>query len=304
MVSELSILIPIYNFAVDQLVNVLLAQCYEEAICFEIICLDDASESHFQEKNRFLKSLENVIYEELPTNISRAAIRNKLAQHAQFSHLLFLDNDSEIISQDFIRQYLQAGHPDKILIGGTLYPNELPSHPYRLHWKFGRSREQIPADFRNQHPYRSVQVNNALVPRAIFLNYPFNEKIIEYGHEDSQWGKRLEKAKVPVVHIANPVGHIGLEPCEIFLIKTRSAIHNLHRLYYSEGIGKDSSLIKWYLRLSHYKVKKVYFTFYRILKSILLFNLRSSRPSLFCFDLYKLGLFIQIDYLPKKDHPI
>ncbi|MDQ3291345.1 MAG: glycosyltransferase, partial [Bacteroidota bacterium] len=80
MVSEVSILIPIYNFAIEQLVKELLAQCKKAGVRFEIICLDDASEPEFQEKNRKLKNLENVFYEELQVNISRAAIRNQLAQ--------------------------------------------------------------------------------------------------------------------------------------------------------------------------------------------------------------------------------
>ncbi|PSR52445.1 glycosyl transferase [Adhaeribacter arboris] len=295
MVSELSILIPVYNFAVDKLVNVLWVQCKEANIIFEIICLDDASDSYFQDNNRFLQKLENVIYEELPVNISRAAMRNALAQRARYSYLLFLDNDSEIIEQDFIKKYLQKAHPNQILIGGTLYPDNLPLQPYRLHWKFGRNREQKTAALRNRHPYQSLQVNNALVPRSIFQKFPFDEKIVQYGHEDSQWGKRLESASIPVVHIQNPVGHLGLEPCEIFLIKTQQAIYNLHRLYYTEGIGSKTSLIKAYIRLSRYRFKQLYFSFFKLIQPLLLLNLRSSWPSLFCFDLYKLGLFIQAD---------
>ncbi len=303
MVSELSILIPVYNFDIIPLVNELLKQCQQAAVRFEIICLDDASDPHFQENNRKIKDLENVVYEELSINISRANIRNKLAQRARFSFLLFLDNDSGIIVKHFIIKYLRAADQSKILIGGTVYSDVQPAPPYRLHWKFGRNREQKPANLRNQFPYRSLQVNNALVPRSVFLQFSFDEKIIHYGHEDSQWGKRLEQANVPVVHIQNPVQHLGVEPNHLFLIKTKQAIQNLYHLYFTEELGKDTSLIKSFLWLSRIRLKAFYLQFFKVVKPLLLLNLRSSWPSLFCLDLYKLGLFIQEDFTIKSNQP-
>src|SRR5688572_12330280 len=94
MVSELSILIPIYNQDVLQLVSELLTQCRQITTRFEIILYDDASKDKYRKRHRYLNEEPEVRYVELRENIGRAAIRNRLAQDANFNYLLFLDNDS------------------------------------------------------------------------------------------------------------------------------------------------------------------------------------------------------------------
>ena len=78
MVTEVSVLIPVYNYGIFSLVQELRAQCARAELTYEIICLDDASEETFRIKNRAVARLEHVDYEELPGNISRAAMRNAL----------------------------------------------------------------------------------------------------------------------------------------------------------------------------------------------------------------------------------
>ncbi len=83
----LSILIPVYNFDIRKLVVDLHFCCTSENIKFEIICFDDGSERAFKEINAELKHLSNCTYTELPQNIGRSAIRNKLAQNANYLNL-------------------------------------------------------------------------------------------------------------------------------------------------------------------------------------------------------------------------
>lgn len=293
MVAEISILIPVYNFDINFLVRNLLVQCDEAGIRYEIICLDDASEEKFKVSNRSVANLANVIYEELPYNISRAAIRNKLGYLAHYSFLLFIDNDSEVISQDYILHYLRHAHPQQVLIGGTAYSELPPTREFRLHWQVGRSRDQKSAEIRNRQPYRNMHVNNALVPHALFLKYNFEETITRYGHEDSQWAKRLERANVTVIHLDNPVGHVGLEPTNVFLQKTRQAIDNLQQLFLNQQVVAGTSLVNTYLWLVRYRLINPFYTLLKFIRPGLLFNLRSKLPHLICFDLYKLGLFIE-----------
>lgn len=69
----LSILIPIYNYNIFNLVETVYKQSLECNIIFEIICLDDASNILFipnQEINRF----KNTSYTLLKKNIGRSAI--------------------------------------------------------------------------------------------------------------------------------------------------------------------------------------------------------------------------------------
>jgi glycosyltransferase involved in cell wall biosynthesis len=292
MVFELSILIPIYNYEVTALVQKLLDQCQQATITFEIICLDDASDSCFKKANQKLKFLKKVIYEELPGNINRAAIRNKLASSARFSYLLFLDNDSEIISDRFISDYLQAANPFTVFIGGTVYQPPPPKIKYRLHWRYGSQREQRPAHVRQQQPYNQLQVNNLFVSRALYLANPMPEIIQTYGHEDTLWGQQLEKAKIMVQHVDNPVLHAGLEPVTTFLLKTEQAVNNLANLTRTDDNNLNTSLIRAYRFLEKLRAKHLFYLFFKTTRFLLLLQLQSARPSLLLFDIYKLGLFV------------
>ena len=78
----LSVLIPVYNFDVVLFVKDLAKQCADCKIDFEVLCLDDYSSENYRIKNAVLKSIENVCYEELPNNIGRSKIRNRLAEKA------------------------------------------------------------------------------------------------------------------------------------------------------------------------------------------------------------------------------
>ncbi|MBK9012976.1 MAG: hypothetical protein IPM82_02230 [Saprospiraceae bacterium] len=62
--------------------------------------------------------------------------------------------------------------------------------------------------------------NNFLIPRQLFLEIQFDETLRQYGHEDTLFGMELARRQVPIVHIDNPLEHIGLEPVDVFLRKT------------------------------------------------------------------------------------
>ncbi|QNF34185.1 glycosyltransferase [Adhaeribacter swui] len=291
MVSEVSILIPVYNYHITTIVHQLQAQCQRAAIAYEIICLDDASNNGCKIGNQKVKFLKNVIYEELPVNISRAAIRNVLARKARYAYLLFLDNDSQIISEEFIATYLQAAKPDTVYVGGTVYQPEPPAPEYRLHWYYGQKREQRPAVIRQQNPYQQIQVNNLFVSRALYLANPLPEVFASYGHEDTLWGTHLAKAKIPVWHLDNPVCHAGLVSTANFLLKTEQAVNNLVLLNQS-GQVVSSSLIRTYRFLKKVKAVNLFRWIFVKVQSLLLVRLRSACPSLVLLDMYKLGLFV------------
>lgn len=228
----ISILIPIYNTSVVELVNTLQQQCLDLQHPFEIICLDDCSDAAFQAINRSLHPLAGVIYEELEENIGRSRIRNRLVDMAQQPYLLFLDGDSKVIKSDYLRAYIRGLEPSKIIYGGRIYQETPPADPiFLLHWYYGQQREALPAVQRRLHPYRTFMTNNFLVPRPIAQKVRFNEAIRRYGYEDTLYALELQKQGFKMIHIDNPLEHTGLEERPVFLAKVEEALDNLKELF-------------------------------------------------------------------------
>jgi hypothetical protein len=289
--SGLSILIPIYNYDIRQLASSLVKQGELLNIPFELLCFDDGSSSHFKKINQEIAGLKNTNYKELPENIGRTRIRNKLALASTFSCLLFLDCDSKIIKEDFLKTYLSHAEEGKVVPGGTVY-GEKASKEYSLRWKFGKEREERTAATRSKAPYESVHINNLLADKTTYLLHQLDEKITTYGHEDTKFGYALKKSGVTILHVDNPVEHLGLETNEVFLEKTKEAIKNFYKLT-KEGYGKDTKLFKSYKKINLFPIKFLFFTFYNLRRHVINKNLLSSNPSLFNFDLFKLMLLLE-----------
>jgi glycosyltransferase involved in cell wall biosynthesis len=292
---ELSALIPTYNFDVFPLVDELSRQLSKSNISFEIIVIDDASSPEFKEKNKKLDDLPFVFYRELNQNIGRSKIRNLLAKTAQYENLLFLDCDNQIIHPDYTSKYIGfLYHPFDVIIGGTSYFDQKPKESkYILHWKAGKFREEKTAQKRNLNPYQSFLLYNMLIKKKVFLAIPLDEQIKTYGHEDTKFGIDLENNNFSVLHIDNPVCHLGLNTSDSFLTKTNEAIRNLQQLHEIYGIGKQIKLYRYYLLLKKYKLEVIYLYALTTILGLILSNLKSNNPSLFIFDFYKLYISVK-----------
>ncbi|MBN2273055.1 MAG: glycosyltransferase [Bacteroidales bacterium] len=304
----LSILIPVYNFNVVPLVREVYNQVTESDIMFEIIILDDCSDVHFKEQNRTIKDWKHVKYEELSVNIGRSKIRNKMAGMAAYPWLLFLDCDTQIVRNDYIAAYLEYCDGEIVVCGGRTYRDTKPeNHDHYLRWKYGINREQKPAAVRNLRPWHSFMTNNFLMAASVFKQVSFDESIVKYGHEDTFFGIELRRKKIPVLHIDNPLVHIGLESGVEFLAKTKEGVENLYQLLQHKA-GYKEELISGIKLLAHFSILKrtrtlqVYWLFFRIMKKVILSNVLGRRPCLLLFDLCKLGFLIEkaITY-SKKD---
>lgn len=120
----LSILIPTYNYNVYNLVLELHIQCLESGIIFEIIVIDDGSNTRILE-NEKINTLSYSSYEKLKSNIGRSKIRNLLAQKGNYQWLLFLDADVFPKNKNFISAYIQCiNNEEKTVNGGLLYPEK------------------------------------------------------------------------------------------------------------------------------------------------------------------------------------
>ncbi len=288
----LSILIPVFNFDVTKLVHALHAQCTSSGIIFEILVFDDGSTDLFKKKNKKITNLTNIAYRELAVNHGRSKIRNLLGKTAKYDYLLYLDGDTMPVDDTFISKYLQHTQKDKTLCGGITYDASPPEDKnYQLHWLYGRNRETKPATIRNRHPYHSFLTGNFFIPRAIFLAVLFEEKISGYGHEDTVFGFALKNRRYPILHIDNPVTHLGLEPAATYLKKSRKAISNLVFLQKEAGFtpGLHTKLLSTYDKINRAGLSPLYRLFYRFAKKPIERNLTSRYPSLFLFDLWKMG---------------
>lgn len=292
----IAILIPIYNYNATPLLRELHAQATMLSIPFEVIVIEDGSQHHTKQNRETCKELK-INYSALKANIGRAAIRNLLADKATYDWLIFMDCDSRIPSQNYLSSYYQAILEGKhsIVCGGRVFGdlNEISSNA-RLHWYCGVHKEpNANSSHRNQH----FISNNFLIQKSVFEQIRFEESLKNYGHEDTLFGIKLRSANYAVHFIDNPVFHEGTETDTIYLEKTKSALSNLRTLT-EEFLTYDEALqikiLRIYYGFKILKITKLLAMGYHLFGVRIEQQLKSGKPSLILFDLYKLGLLCDI----------
>ena len=291
----LSILIPVYNYSIFSLVETLHKQVLECNIPFEIICLDDASQDFLIENQRINK-FTNVSYSVLQKNIGRSAIRNLLAEKAVYDDLLFLDADTFPVHENFVSSYIsQINNSEKVVYGGILYQNIKPPKNELLRWIYGIKREALKVSDRNKNTYLSFLSLNFLIKKSVFSKVRFNESIPNLRHEDTLFSFELKQKQIEVIHIENPVYHLGIEDSKTFLRKSEEAVLGLKNLVESDLIAQDYVKLSYYFQtIKKYGLKNVFAFTFRIFKTLFIKQLLSKNPSLFLFDLYRLGYYCSL----------
>ena len=240
----LSVLIPIYNHDVNNLVTTLDQQLTQSGIPYEIILADDCSNNlDYRKKNENLSLLASVQYIQNQSNMGRAKIRNRLADTAQYPYLLFIDCDATVQHQNYIQNYLEAiekmqQEPLFVINGGIAYQTEKPDSQYFLRWYYGKKREEESADKRASQPYHHFTPFNVVITKSLFQCINFDESLTSYGHEDTLFGCQLKEQEIPYLHIDNHLIHNGLDTNEEFLKKIRASIENLTKLSKNQSINK------------------------------------------------------------------
>ncbi len=284
----ISVLIPVYNFSVAELVSSLQVQLQILDHAWEIRCYDDGSSAFYRIQNKPIADLNGVIYQELPTNIGRSAIRNLLARDAIYEYCLFLDNDSGVVKDDFMACYLSHLPNPGLLYGGRIYEDQKPEkQEYLLHWTYGSLRESQKVQVRAKEPYHSFMSNNFCVPTVVINNIGFDEQIAQYGHEDTLWGLELQSRGIAITHLDNPIVHLGLETADEFLEKQIRAIQNLGiiREKYPEFSTK---LLMTNDLLSKCRLRGLCHICLKIILPYIEKNLNGPNPSMRALDLWKL----------------
>ena len=299
----LSILIPTYNYNITRLVGDLHQQAVALEIDFEIIVMEDGSEK-FLEENANIKHLNNCRHVILRKNIGRSAIRNKLADEAKYEYLLFLDCDAAIQNRDFLYKYQAFSKEQCVVLGGRIYDEKNTDPQYSLLRKYGMEKERN--DLKNlihRHQYPMFTTPNFLIAKNLFNKVRFDESIVGYGHEDTIFGLRLQELNINFNFIDNPVVHVGLEPNNVFLKKTKESVCKLYELYKSDkypSLTEASKLLHVFCKLKKYRLVSLFAFKYVLIKPLIMSNLTSKHPSLLIFDLYKLLLLCQYDVSADK----
>jgi hypothetical protein len=301
----LSICIPVYNYDCRQLIINLQSQIEKNDLQAEINIINDGSGKEYDLLySKFCngKSAKNLNYTSLDINRGRSSVRNLLGEQAKYNHLLFLDCDSELISEDFLKLYIQnIDEGVQVICGGRIYPDKCIVENKFLHWKYGISKESKSVNERLAHPFKSFMTNNFLIQKKVFEKIKFDETIYEYGHEDTLFGFYLEKNGINIRHIDNPVLHGYIEDNDVFLDKTKKAVKNLVNIIRSRGIkDKDFvntvSLSRTYFQIRSYRLSGLLYFTSRIFIQPLLKKIRKNKGGMMGFSIYKLFLFAQYFY--------
>ena len=290
-ITALSILIPTYNDLCVSLVDALRQQAEAAHVTFEILVADDGStDAEVIRENSVINEWPHCQYLRQPENIGRAAIRNLLAQTAQYDHLLFIDSDMTLVRPDFLARYLALEAAD-VVDGGVAIGGDAEALKGNLRYRYEKAAEPShTADQRQLHPYQDFHTANFLIRRNLMRAHPFDERFRYYGYEDVLFGKQLRAARVAITHIDNPMGFCTFEANPAFVAKTEEGLRTLCQFRkelrgYSRLLtlvdGIHIPLILWIIRRSH-----------RLFGPLIRRNLCSTHPSLRLFSLYKLGYFL------------
>lgn len=285
----LSILIPTYNYNVFPLVESLWKQSKAEDISFEIIILDDSSNC-FLAENESINSLDKCRFIKNKINLGRTQTRNLLAKQAKYDWLLFLDADVMPVNSNFIKNYYnQIQKEYDAILGGIQYPDFIPDFSKILRYKYGKSREEVSATIRNKKPFSSILSANMLLKKDTFFTCNYCGEKNYYGM-DNFFSYQLFKNKFTVYHINNPVYHFGLESNELFLQKSLYSVKMRKYLFENfPGIETLNPILKKYKIIKKLYLKKPVVFAFKILKPFLKKSILCNNPSLFCFDIYRIG---------------
>ena len=288
----ISVLIPVKNFNCSALIEELHNQGEALDCPYEILIAEDGTESSSLHLNEVADKLSNCRRIVKKENIGRAGIRNILATEAQFPHLIFIDCDAIVEKEDFLATYATELKHHKVICGGLYHADSAPDKRCTLRYKYEKEADKTrDAQTRNKAPHDRFTTFNFAIDRELFNSILFDTSITRYGHEDTLFGKELEKRNIGIHHIENRLLHSGLEDNAVFLTKTEQALSTLYEI--REKIG-STPLLETVNKLNRYHLTGLFMKYWKCKRESLRKNLLGDSPSLFKFKIYKLGYYISL----------
>lgn len=295
---------------------------------FEIIFADDGSaDATARQRNAIIAQLPYCQYIERPKNVGRSAIRNFLAHTAHYSHLIFLDGDVAIKRGNFVQTYL-AHRNDADVIIGTLHfsrmqvacdtAEDIIGHTKRAKEETKKTTEPVlyddnlkyryeqqflakhPVKKRMLQPYASFRTTNFMVRRDLLLAYPFDETFHEYGYEDTLFGKQLKEHGATLIHLDNAATIADYEDNATFVAKTEESLRTLAA--HAHQLQDYSTLLHTANKLKCLHLLPLIAFVFELFKGLLHKNLCSNSPSVFLFNVYKLGYYVNLTRSINQTH--
>ena len=295
---------------------------------FEIIFADDGSaDATARQRNAIIAQLPYCQYIERPKNVGRSAIRNFLAHTAHYSHLIFLDGDVAIKRGNFVQTYL-AHRNDADVIIGTLHfsrmqvacdtAEDIIGHTKRAKEETKKTTEPVlyddnlkyryeqqflakhPVKKRMLQPYASFRTTNFMVRRDLLLAYPFDETFYEYGYEDTLFGKQLKEHGATLIHLDNAATIADYEDNATFVAKTEESLRTLAA--HAHQLQGYSTLLHTANKLKCLHLQPLIAFVFELFKGLLHKNLCSNSPSVFLFNVYKLGYYVNLTRSINQTH--
>lgn len=284
----LSILIPVYNYNISDLVKNIHQQAIEANIIFEIICFDDHSTKHVTANRACIELTKHSKLISSAKNIGRTGARQRLSESASFPWLLFLDADVIPKSNRFIKNYMEAilsGHD--AYFGGFAYLKDIPEKQTTLRWKYGKKFEEVDAVIRNRKPYQIIISANFLIKKTVFNKIHTQITKKSYGL-DNIFASLLKQNNVKVLHLNNQAYHLGLEKNEIFLKKTETAVNTLLWGFNNRKIAKhDNKLLSIFENLRKFRLNYLMAFLYKMFSLKMKKQLSGPNPDIYLLQVYK-----------------
>lgn len=280
---KLSIITPTYNEDCTRQVCQLLEQLPDNC---EIIVGDDGStDENIRQQNRTIATMPHCRFWESPENIGRAAMRNRLVNMSEGEWILSLDAGAEITSGDFIEQYIRATetrHED-VFIGGVIFPEDgEPQHSLRCRYErsYRRNRDAGKVSV-------TLKTGNCLIRKELLTKFPFDENIRKYGHEDMLLGMRFKKAGYTMCYFPSSVIISKYDRNSDYLAKMHEA--NLVLYEHRKELARESKLLQTVSKMDRLHLTPLIHLWHRLTRSLIEKQLCGKNPSIFLFQLWKLG---------------
>lgn len=285
----LSVLIPIYNYDVSELVLDIHKQLVLSNIKFEILCRDDNSEHYISNNEITIQKLSFTQYITSDRNVGRIACRQFLADKATYDWLLFLDADVFPKTNTFIKNYLDCLSKNfEATFGGFAYSKKILNHTQNLRWRYGKKFEEVDAVKRNLKPHQLIISANFLIKKSVFKTINSQIERKSYGL-DNYFSALLRINKIKVLHINNEVYHNGLENNRTYIKKSEESITTLLWMKNEKRIIQhNNKLLSLYNKFKTFKLNYILEALYLLLGNSMKNNLMSTSPNIYLLQIYKL----------------
>ena len=189
MKTQLSILIPTYNYVCLPLVRELHRQASAiGGLQFEIVVAEDGSDQ--------------------PETIARNA------------EIMGLSHCKHIVREENVGRAVYGGNTTN---GGAWNDERL----LKVRYEQAAERHFTPQQ-RAKRPNQNLNTSNILVSKRVMQAVPFDSRFLTYGYEDVFWGMSLAQKGIAVAHIDNPVGFNHYDNNVVFVGKTIEGLHTLY----------------------------------------------------------------------------